>query len=118
LDGSLVNNYRSFNVLGMGQVGWGLLYHKFFSSNLPGFNSENEEITAVINQTEQSLTDFEGAKTWVIDLGFDNGDVWWEIWKHPGSHLATGCTTWNALWSGKRLVASGKKAIWVPPSST
>jgi len=87
LDGSLVNGYRSFNVLGMGQEARGLLYHKLFSSSLPDFNSENEEIKAAINQTEQALIDFEGAKTWAIDMGFDNDDVWWEIWKHPRSHL-------------------------------
>jgi len=87
LDGSLVNGYRSFNVLGMGREERGLLYHKLFSSNLPDFNSENEEIKAAIQQTEQALIDFEGAKTWAIDMGFDNDDVWWEIWKHPRSHL-------------------------------
>ena len=87
LDGSLVNCYRSFNVLGMGREVRGLLYHKLFSSNLPDFNSENEEIKAAIQQTEQALIDFEGAKTWAIDMGFDNDDVWWEIWKHPRSHL-------------------------------
>lgn len=87
LDGSLVNGYRSFNVLGMGQEARGLLYHKLFSSNLPDFQSENLEIQAAIQQTEQALIGFEGPKTWVLDMGFDNDDVWWEIWKHPGSHL-------------------------------
>ena len=87
LDGSLVNGYRSFNVLGMGKAERGLLYHKLFSSNLPDFQSENLEIQAAIQQTEQALVGFEGPKTWVLDMGFDNDDVWWEIWKHPGSHL-------------------------------
>jgi hypothetical protein len=87
LDGSLVNGYRSFNVLGLGQEARGLLYHKLFSSHLPDFNSENEEIKAAINQTEQALIDFAGPKTWALDMGFDNDDVWWEIWQHPGSHL-------------------------------
>ncbi|HLO31893.1 MAG TPA: transposase [Anaerolineales bacterium] len=87
LDGSLVNGYRSFNVLGMGQETRGLLYHKLFSSNLPDFQSENVEIKAAIEHTEQALIDFEGAKTWVIDMGFDNDDVWWQIWQHPRSHL-------------------------------
>jgi len=87
LDGSLVNGYRSFNVLGMGQEARGLLYHKLFSSNLPDFQSENVEIKAAIQQTEQALIDYAGAKTWAIDMGFDNDDVWWEIWQHPGSHL-------------------------------
>ena len=87
LDGSLVNGYRSFNVLGMGQEARGLLYHKVFSSRLPDFQSENVEIQAAIQHTEQALIDFQGPKTWAIDMGFDNDDVWWEIWKHPGSHL-------------------------------
>jgi hypothetical protein len=87
LDGSLVNGYRSFNVLGMGQETRGLLYHKLFSSNLPDFQSENVEIKAAISQTEQALVGFTGPKTWALDMGFDNDDVWWEIWKHPGSHL-------------------------------
>lgn len=87
LDGSLVNGYRSFNVLGMGKEARGLLYHKLFSSNTPDFSSENVEIKAAINQTEQALIDYPGAKTWVMDMGFDNDDVWWEIWKHPNSHM-------------------------------
>ena len=48
LDGSLVNGYRSFNVLGMGREARGLLYHKLISSNTPDFSSENEEIKAAI----------------------------------------------------------------------
>ena len=106
LDDSLVNGYRSFNVLGMGKEARGLLYHKLFSSNLPDFQSENMEIKAAINQTEQALVDFEGGKTWVIDMGFDNDDVWWEIWQHPHSHLV------NRVYHLERIVewqtASGK----------
>lgn len=98
LNGSLVNGYRSFNVLGMGQIARGLLYHKLFSSNLPDFNSENEEIKAAINETEQALIDYEGAKTWAIDMGFDNDAVWWEIWKHPDSHLV------NRVYHMERIV--------------
>jgi hypothetical protein len=106
LDDSLVNGYRSFNVLGMGKETRGLLYHKLFSSNLPDFQSENMEIKAAIQQTEQALVDFEGGKTWVIDMGFDNDDVWWEIWQHPHSHLV------NRVYHLERIVewqtASGK----------
>jgi len=106
LDGSLVNGYRSFNVLGMGQEARGLLYHKLISSNTPDFSSENVEIKAAINQTEQALVGFEGAKTWAIDMGFDNDDVWWEIWKHPHSHMV------NRVYHMERIVewqtASGK----------
>jgi hypothetical protein len=106
LDGGLVNGYRSFNVLGMGKEARGLLYHKLFSSNIPDFNSENIEIKTAINQTEQALVGYEGAKTWVIDRGFDNDDVWWEIWKHSGSHMV------NRVYHMERIVewqtASGK----------
>lgn len=106
LDGSLVNGYRSFNVLGMGQEACGLLYHKLISSNTPDFSSENVEIKAAINQTEQALVGFEGAKTWAIDMGFDNDDVWWEIWKHSHSHMV------NRVYHMERIVewqaASGK----------
>jgi hypothetical protein len=106
LDGSLVNGYRSFNVLGMGQEARGLLYHKLISSNTPDFSSENVEVKAAIQQTEQALVGFEGAKTWAIDMGFDNDDVWWEIWKHPHSHMV------NRVYHMERIVewqaASGK----------
>jgi hypothetical protein len=98
LDGGLVNGYRSFNVLGMGKEARGLLYHKLFSSNAPDFNSENVEIKAAINQTEQALVGYEGAKTWVIDRGFDNDDVWWEIWKHSDSHMV------NRVYHMERIV--------------
>ena len=106
LDGSLVNGYRSFNVLGMGQEARGLLYHKLISSNTPDFSSENVEIKAAIQQTEQALVGFAGTKTWAIDMGFDNDDIWWEIWKHPHSHMV------NRVYHMERIVewqaASGK----------
>jgi hypothetical protein len=98
LDGSLVNGYRSFNVLGMGQEARGLLYHKLFSSNTPDFQSENVEIKTAINLTEQALIDFAGDKTWAIDMGFDNDEVWWEIWRHANSHLV------NRVYHMERIV--------------
>lgn len=106
LDGSLVNGYRSFNVLGMGQEARGLLYHKLISSNTPDFSSENVEIKAAINQTERALVSYQGPKTWALDMGFDNDDVWWEIWQHPNSHMV------NRVYHMERIVewqtASGK----------
>jgi hypothetical protein len=53
----LIDGYRSFNVLGMGQEERGLLYHKPFRSNLTNFINENEEIKAAINQSEQKQID-------------------------------------------------------------
>src|SRR5574341_1786961 len=83
LDGSLINGYRSFNVLGMGQdEARGLLYHHLFSSAEPGFRSESVEIQRAIDMTEASLAPFSGPKTWVMDAGFDNDDVWWWVWNH------------------------------------
>lgn len=88
LDGHFVNGYRSFNVLGLGEGdARGLLYHQLFSSSAPGFQSENRIIEAAIAATEAQLQDFTGPKTWVVDCGFDNDDVWWQIWGHPGSHV-------------------------------
>jgi hypothetical protein len=87
LDGGLVNGYRSFNVLGLGESeARGLLYHHLFSSHEAGFESENREIQRAIDATEASLQTFAGPKTWVMDAGFDNDDVWWWVWGH-GSHL-------------------------------
>jgi hypothetical protein len=87
LDGSLVNGYRSFNVLGMGEdEARGLLYHHLFSSAEAGFRSESVEIQRAIDTTEASLATFSGPKTWVLDAGFDNDDVWWWVWEH-GSHV-------------------------------
>lgn len=87
LDGGLVNGYRSFNVLGLGaSEARGLLYHHLFSSQEPGFESENREIQRAIDATEASLQGGAGPKTWVMDAGFDNDEVWWGVWGH-GSHL-------------------------------
>lgn len=88
LDESLVNGYRSFNVLGLGEGEQrGLLYHKLFSSRAPDFASENVEIRAAIAASEQSLAGFAGEKTWVMDTGFDNDAVWWQIWAETPSHV-------------------------------
>ena len=87
LDGRLVNGYRSLNVLGLGEdEARGLLYHRLFSSTEPGFESENREIQRAIEVTEASLQTCRGAKTWVMDAGFDNDEVWWWVWQH-GSHV-------------------------------
>lgn len=98
LDGRLVNGYRSFNVLGMGQEARGLLYHKLFSSTQPDFQSENVEIEDAIAQTEQALTNYSRAKTWTIDRGFDNDAVWWKIWGYADSHLV------NRVYHRERIV--------------
>lgn len=88
LDGKLVNGYRSFNVLGMGTgTVRGLLYHRLFSSQQPDFESEAREIERALATSESALQRYEGVKTWVMDSGFDNDAVWWQVWAYPGSHL-------------------------------
>ncbi len=64
----------------------GLLYHHLFSSAELGLRSESLEIQRAIGTTEASLAAFSGPKTWVMDAGFDNDDVWWWVWNH-NSHL-------------------------------
>lgn len=88
LNGGMVNGYRSVNVLGLGsQGGRGLLYHRLFSSQAPGFVSETNEIFQAIEKTEASLRDFPGPITWVMDAGYDNDDVWWKVWERAERHL-------------------------------
>jgi hypothetical protein len=107
LDDSRVNGYRSFNVLGLGEGAQrGLLYHKLFSAKAPDFVSENLEIRAAIAASEQSLVSFAGEKTWVMDTGFDNDAVWWQIWEETPSHLVC------------RLKHRERIVLWQAPSGT
>jgi hypothetical protein len=104
LDGRLVNGYRSINVLGMGADGErGLLYHRLFSSEEDDFRSENTEWRRALTETEACLEGFGGAKTWVLDRGFDNDDVWWWIWEKSDSHV---------VWRAKHL---GRVVLWRTP---
>ncbi len=87
LSGGLVNGYQTVNVLGMGKgAARGLLYHHLYSSNEIGFDSQNREVASAIQATEAALKPFQRAKTWVMDRGFDNDDVWWQVWEAE-SHL-------------------------------
>lgn len=107
LDGRLVNGYRSFNVLGMGTQGErGLLYHHLFSSEAPGFRSENVEIVQALQASEAALAAVAAPKTWVWDRGFDNDDLWWWVWEHTQSHL---------VW---RVKHKGRIVLWQTPQGT
>lgn len=108
LDGKLVNGYRSFNVLGMGAGEQrGLLYHHLFSSQQPDFQSENREIQRAIATTETALQGYTGGKTWVMDCGFDNDEVWWQIWSSPGSQLVV------RLYHHERIVLwQNRQGVW------
>lgn len=87
LEGGMVNGYRSLNILGLGEKEKrGMLYHSLYSSQAPGFISENNEIEKGIDQVSQKLGGYKGEKTWVMDRGFDNDWVWWKIWRQD-DHL-------------------------------
>ena len=104
LDGGLVNGYRSFNVLGIGGEGRrGLLYHRLFSSQEPGFRSENTEIEQALAATEAGVAHMAVPKTWVWDRGFDNDALWWWVWDNTQSHL---------VWRVKHL---GRIVLWCKP---
>ena len=108
LDGRLVNGYRSFNVLGMGADGErGLLYHRLFSSEEDDFRSENTEWRQALAETEACLAGHGGVKTWVMDRGFDNDEVWWWIWDHSESHVV-----WRAKHLGRVVLWRTAEAQW------
>lgn len=108
LDGRLVNGYRSFNVLGMGAEGErGLLYHRLFSSEEDGFRSENTEWRRALAETEACLEGYDGDKTWVMDRGFDNDDVWWWIWRESESHVV-----WRAMHLGRVVLWCTPEEHW------
>ena len=108
LDGGLVNGYRSFNVLGIGSEGKrGLLYHRLFSSQEPGFVSENTEIEQALAATEASLAGLDVPKTWVWDRGFDNDALWWWVWEHSSSHLV-----WRVKQLGRIVLWRTEDGVW------
>ncbi len=85
LDGGLVNGYRTLNAIGLGTGGRrGLLYHRLFSSQAPGFVSEPEEVRAAIRAVGAALAPLveAGAEvTQIVDAGFDDVAVWGEVWE-------------------------------------
>ena len=104
LDGALVNGYRSFNVLGIGmEHKRGPLYHDLFSSQAPGFKSENTEIEQALATTKASVQHLDVPKTWVLDRGFDNDADWWWVWDTPA-----------AIWSGAAKY-TGRIVLWCTP---
>jgi hypothetical protein len=108
LDGALVNGYRSFNVLGIGtDHKRGLLYHDLFSSQAPGFKSENTEIEQALAASEASVQHLAVAKTWVLDRGFDNDAHWWWVWDHTSSHLV-----WRVKHTGRIVLWCTPQGVW------
>lgn len=85
LDGKgLVPGYRTLNVLGITPGRRGILYHRLFSSQAPGFVSEPAEVQEALAMVSQALTPLKASKTltWITDRGFDDVAVWRTIWEH------------------------------------
>jgi hypothetical protein len=81
LDGQgMVPGYRSINALGVGCRRRGLLYHRLFSSQMPGFLSESAETQAALASVGAALAPLAAEVTYVFDAGFDDVAVWATVW--------------------------------------
>jgi hypothetical protein len=83
LDGGLVNGYRTLNVLGITPNRRGVLYHRLFSSQAPGFVSESYEVQQALTTVSGAIAPLKArmAVTWILDSGFDDVAVWRTIWE-------------------------------------
>src|SRR5258708_21172194 len=85
LDGKgLVPGYRTLNVLGITPGRRGILYHRLFSSQAPGFVSEPAEVQQAVQTISAALDPYKTNKTvtWITDRGFDDVAVWRTMWEH------------------------------------
>ena len=88
LDGRLVPGYRTLNVLGVAPKRRGILYHRLFSSQEEGFESEPREVQRALSTVSQSLQAIAAQPTvnWIMDRNFDDVAVWRTIWEQK-EHL-------------------------------
>jgi hypothetical protein len=61
----------------------GILYHRLFSSQAPGFVSEPAEVQQAVQTVSEALTPYKTNKTitWITDRGFDDVAVWRTMWE-------------------------------------
>ncbi len=83
LDGSLVNGYRTLNVLGITPNRRGVLYQRLYSSKAPGFVSEPHEVQQALQTVSQAIAPLKEqmVATWIVDSGFDDVAIWRTIWE-------------------------------------
>ncbi|HZG65880.1 MAG TPA: hypothetical protein VEZ12_04005, partial [Herpetosiphonaceae bacterium] len=83
LTGSLVNGYRTLNVLGITPKRRGVLSHRLFSSKAPGFVSEPHEVQVTLHTISTAIAPLKErmSVTWILDTGFDDVAVWRTIWE-------------------------------------
>jgi hypothetical protein len=78
--GGTVPGYRTLNAIGVGPAKRGLLYHRLFSSQGPGFVSESAEERRAIETVGAALTPLGAEVAWILDAGFDDVARWGDIW--------------------------------------
>jgi hypothetical protein len=89
----LVPGYRTLNVLGITPGRRGILYHRLFSSQAPGFVSESAEVQQALQTVSEALTPYKTNKmvTWMTDRGFDEVAAWQTMWEqneHVVCHIS------------------------------
>jgi hypothetical protein len=79
----LVNGYRTLTVIGLTPHRRGVLYHRLFSSQAPGFVSESHEVQQALTTVSQAIAPLRAQVpvTWILDSGFDDVAVWRTIWE-------------------------------------
>jgi hypothetical protein len=81
-----VPGYRTINAVGVGRQRRGLLYHRLFSSEAPGFLSESAETQAALASVGAALAPLAADVTYILDAGFDDVAVWATV-RAQGHHL-------------------------------
>lgn len=81
LDGSLVPGYRTLQVVGVTPQRRGLLYHRLFTSQEPGFVSEPKEVQRALQTVSRAVAERFVRRVWILDSGFDDIAVWRTIWE-------------------------------------
>jgi hypothetical protein len=83
LEGGLVNGYRTLNVIGITPKRRGVLYHRLFSSQAPGFLSESHEVQQALTTVSQAIAPLKQrmSASWIMDSQFDDVAVWRTIWE-------------------------------------
>jgi hypothetical protein len=83
LQGTMVNGYRTLNVLAVTPQHRALLYHRLFSSKEQDHLSEPHEVQTALTQVGSALSPIQGEHpiTWIMDSGFDDVAVWRTVWE-------------------------------------
>ncbi len=83
LQGTMVNGYRTLNVLAVTPQHRALLYHRLYSSKEKGHLSEPHEVQSALKEVGAALAPIqtEHPVTWIMDSGFDDQAVWRTIWE-------------------------------------